>query len=140
LPVIWAQLSADVEAGYGRLFRSLWAAARTFIILEHDVVPTAVQLREIAGCGHGWCSYATDEGIYPAGPSFCLARFDRQVMEAHPYAAGVATIIGKRRDVEAEWWRIDSLVARDLMIRQVPWFEHEPAVHHAHVGAPSGPP
>jgi hypothetical protein len=61
-------------------------------------------------------------------------------MERHPHAAEVALVIGKRRDQECEWWRVDAMMARDLMIRGERWAEHVPVVHHAHVGAPSGPP
>jgi hypothetical protein len=118
----------------------LWARAETFIICEHDVIPTPEQLTEITGCGHGWCSYGYDDDLYPRGPMFGLVRFGRDVMVDHPAAAEVALVIGKRRDTEAEWWRVDSLVARDLMIRGVEWFEHTPTVHHVHAGPPSGPP
>lgn len=134
------RLPRDDPGAYGRLFRSLWAARETFIVCEQDVIPTAGQLAEIAGCGHGWCSYQYDDGLYPVGPMFGLARFDGRTMWDHPYAAEVALVIGKRRDTEAEWWQVDSLVARDLIIRRVDWFSHEPEVRHAHVGAPSGPP
>lgn len=124
---------------YGRLWRQLWARGETVIVCEHDVIPSWEQLRRITTCGHDWCSYAYDDGLYPVGPMFGLARFDGRTMAEHPHAAEVALIIGKRRDTEAEWWRVDALVARDLLIRRVNWNLHEPAVHHAHVGAPSGP-
>jgi hypothetical protein len=121
------------------MFRRWWAECHTFVICEHDVVPTVAQLDRIVSCGHEWCSFQYDDGLYPVGPMFGLARFDASVMIEHPYAAEVALVIGKRRDVECEWWRVDSMVARDLMIRGVKWHQHEPAVHHAHIGAPSGP-
>ena len=140
LPTVWCQLSTADEYGYGRLFRNLWAGRRTFMICEHDVVPTVAQFHQMAWCGHGWCSYQYDNGMYPVGPMFGLVRFDRTVLEAHPFAAEVALITGRRRDELVEWWRVDSMVARDLMIRQVVWEQHDPAVVHHHVGAPSGPP
>lgn len=139
LPLRMVRLPTDDEGAYGRLFRSLWAGRETFLILEQDVVPTGEQLSEIAGCGHGWCSFQYDDGLYPIGPMFGLARFDRQTMWDHPYAAEVALVIGKRRDTECEWWRVDSMVAKDLMIRRVDWHQHDPAVTHTHQGVPSGP-
>jgi hypothetical protein len=129
----------DVGA-YGRLFRRLWEEGETFVIVEHDVVPTGDQLKEILTCGHSWCSYAYDQSLYPPGPYFGLVRFDSSVMAAHPRAADVALLIGRSRDQEAEWWHIDSLVARDLQIRGVPWTQHQPPVTHLHSGPPSGPP
>jgi hypothetical protein len=136
----FVQLDPLDEGGYGRLFRRLWSEWRTFIICEHDVVPTPGQLATLTTCGHDWCSYSYDDGLYPDGPMFGLAKFSGRLMSEHPHAADVALVIGRRRDVEAEWWRVDALVARDLGIRGVEWHQHRPAVHHAHVGLPSGPP
>jgi hypothetical protein len=135
----FVDLDPNDPGAYGRLIRQLWRSRTTVIICEHDVVPTPAQLYRIASCGHDWCSYSYDDGLYPDGPMFGLVRFSGAIMAAHPHAADVALVIGKRRDIEAEWWRVDALMARDLKIRGVPWTQHEPAVHHAHVGPPSGP-
>lgn len=137
--VEWVQIPRSDPYAYGRVFRDLWAAGRTFIICEHDVAPTPAQLAEIVTCGHLWCSYCYDDGLYPDGPMFGLVRFDADLMAAWPAAAEVATIGGKRRDQPAEWWQVDCLVARDLLIRGVTWHKHEPAVRHLHHGPPSGP-
>lgn len=127
------------EGAYGRLVRDLWGRQTSFVICEQDVIPTVDQLETIVECGHDWCSYSYDDGMYPDGPMFGLVKFSGRVMREHPHAAEVALVIGKRRDTEAEWWRVDALMARDLKIRGVPWFMHEPAVHHVHRGPPSGP-
>jgi hypothetical protein len=132
-------LDPNDEGAYGRLFRQLWRSRTTVVICEHDVIPTPAQMAEVQFCGHDWCSYDYDDGLYPGGPMFGLVRFSGRLMARHPEAAEVALVIGKRRDTEAEWWRVDSLVARDLMIRGVPWTHHDTPVHHAHVGPPSGP-
>lgn len=137
-PVDWVRLPASDPTAYGRLFRDLWSAGETFVICEQDVVPTQDQLDDIMGCGHPWCSYEYDNDLYPDGPMFGLVRFDRRVMSEWPLAAGVALVVGKRRDMEVAWWNVDSHVARDLMIRGVKWARHTPPVHHAHVGPPSG--
>lgn len=72
---------------------------------------------------------------------FGLARFSHRLMREHPMAAECALVVGKRRDQEAEWWQVDSLMARDLLIRcgAGSYAFHDGRVHHAHVGAPSGP-
>lgn len=138
--VTWAKLPRGDMGAYGRLIRDLWAGGETFVVCEHDIVPTARQLAEIVSCGHPWCSFLYDDDLYPPGPMFGLCRFDSAVLRQWPLAAEVATIIGNRRDTECEWWRVDSLIARDLRIRGVPWVAHDTLVHHAHVGPPSGPP
>jgi hypothetical protein len=134
------RLKIGDDGAYGRLVRQLWAYGDTFIICEQDVVPTVDQLEAIVDCDHDWCSYSYDDGLYPDGPMFGLVKFSSRVLAKHPMAAEVALVVGKRRDQEAEWWRVDALIARDLKIRGVPWFMHEPAVHHVHRGPPSGPP
>jgi hypothetical protein len=135
----FVDLDPNDPGAYGRLIRQLWRSRSSIVICEHDVVPTLAQLDQITSCGHDWCSYSYDDGLYPDGPMFGLVRFSGAIMAAHPHAADVALVIGKRRDFEAEWWRVDALMARDLKIRGVEWVQHEPAVHHAHVGPPSGP-
>lgn len=138
-PVRTYQLPIRDAGAYGRLVRTLWRSQHDVIICEQDVAPTVEQLRTLDGCGHDWCSYNYDDGLYPDGPMFGCVRFSGRVMRDHPYAADVALVIGKRRDTEAEWWRVDALMARDLKIRGVPWSAHTPPVHHCHQGAPSGP-
>jgi hypothetical protein len=133
------ELPTGDEGAYGRLVRDLWHQGSTFVICEQDVIPSIDQLEAIATCEHDWCSYSYDDGLYPDGPMFGLVRFTSRVMTQHPHAAEVALVVGKRRDQEAEWWRVDALMARDLKIRGVPWFMHTPAVHHVHTGPPSGP-
>lgn len=123
---------------YGRLVRQLWRSRSTVIICEHDVVPTREQLTTLHECEHDWCSYSYDGDLYPGGPMFGLVRLSGRMMTEHPHAAEVALITGKRKDLEAVWWQVDALMARDLKIRGVAWHEHSPAVHHAHVGPPSG--
>ena len=139
LPHLFVQLDELDQAAYGRLFRRLWAEGEPTIICEHDVIPTKAQFDVLATCGHDWCSFSYADDLYPDGPMFGLARFSGRVMRTHPHAADDALVVGRRRDTEAEWWRVDSLVARNLQIRHVPWHMHTPAVRHAHVGAPSGP-
>ena len=125
---------------YGRLFRQLWRSASTFVICEHDVIPTQAQLDGILGCNHEWCSYGYDSDMYGRGPMFGLARFDRSVMLAHPLAAEVATMADREHDIGRTWHDLDAHVARDLFIRGVKWHEHNPPVEHAHYGPPTEPP
>lgn len=159
---LFVQLDPNDQGGYGRLFRRLWREGRTFVICEQDIVPTREQLLTISECGHDWCCYQYDDSLYPVGPMFGLSRFSARLMAEHPHAADVALIRGARRDQEAPWWQVDSLMAADLMIRlpgkpddgevpgaaeraRYPWRAagcvlHLPPVHHAHRGPPSGPP
>lgn len=136
----FVDLDPNDQGAYGRLVRHLWRSFTTVIICEQDVVPTRDQFDQLTLCREDWCSYSYDDGMYPDGPMFGLVKLSGKLMAEHPHAAEVALVIGKRRDTEAEWWRVDALMARDLKIRGVPWHEHKPPVHHRHYGLPSGPP
>jgi hypothetical protein len=136
----FVDLDPTDEGAYGRLVRQLWQSQATVIICEHDVVPTQQQLSDLYTCTHDWCGFNYDGHLYPGDSMFGLVRLSGALMARHPHAAEVALIIGKRRDTECEWWRVDSMMARDLIIRGERWREHLPVVHHAHVGPPSGPP
>lgn len=140
LPYVFAQLERGDEGAYGRLIRRLWLCFEDTIIVEQDVIPTLGQLTDISSCWHDWCGFNYDDGLYPDGPMFGCVKLSRRLKVRHPQAAEVALVIGKRRDTEAEWWRVDALMARDLMIRREQWTPHQSRVHHVHVGDPSGPP
>lgn len=138
-PHAFCELDREDEGGYGRLVRRLWQSQDDTIICEQDVEPTPQQINELATCSHDWCGFNYDDGLYPDGPMFGLVKLSGRLKVRHPFAAEVALVIGKRRDTEAEWWRVDALMARDLMIRGERWQAHESRVHHVHAGAVSGP-
>lgn len=138
-PHVFCELDPDDEGGYGRLVRRLWLEQDDTIICEQDVEPTPQQINEICTCPHDWCGFNYDDGLYPDGPMFGLVKLSGRLKTRHPHAAEVALVIGKRRDLEAEWWRVDALMARDLMIRGESWRPHASRVHHVHAGAVSGP-
>jgi hypothetical protein len=41
---------------YFELIRRLWGEQRSFILVEHDIVPPAGALEALEACGHSWCS------------------------------------------------------------------------------------
>lgn len=139
LPRAFIRVTPGDDGFYGRLVRRLWSWQCDTIICEHDVEPTCGQLAELVDCGHDWCGFNYDDGLYPDGPMFGLVRLSRRLMVRHPHAAEVALVTGKRKDTDVPWWQVDAMMARDLMIRGETWRPHQTQVHHVHVGAPSGP-
>jgi len=135
----FVDLDPGDEGAYGRLLRQLWRSQCSVIIVEQDVIPTEHQLAVLQWCGHDWCSYRYSGDLYPRGPMFGCVRLSGALMARSPDLAEDRLIIGKRKDQEAPWWNIDTRMAQGLQIRGEIWFEHEPAVVHAHVGPPSGP-
>lgn len=50
-------VSCDREA-YFRLLAELWADGRAFMVVEHDNVPPAGAVEQLAACPEPWCGYA----------------------------------------------------------------------------------
>lgn len=132
-PYLFHELPIGDDGAYARLVRNLWNLKRSMIICEQDVVPTIEHLHQMVACSHDWCSYCYDDGSHPEGPMFGLVHFTGAVMQAHPWAADDALVVGKRRDTDHHWGSVDSAMARNLMIRGVKWYRHIPNVHHSHL-------
>jgi hypothetical protein len=157
----FCQLDRTDEAAYGRLVRRLWRSQTDVILVEHDVVPTCSQLDELTLCGHDWCGFNYDDGLYPDGPMFGCVRLSRRLMVRHPRAAEAALSSNQRParwnrmcddakaramegwpwtlEGERKWWAVDNAVASDLLRRGEHWVAHDGRVAHHHAGAPSGP-
>src|ERR1700674_3770858 len=62
---------ADVGASdtaYGQLVATLWAKGESFLLLEHDVLPTVALLEEMWACPSPWCAgfaYAYHGAVMP---------------------------------------------------------------------------
>lgn len=54
--------TSDDDEAYWRLLDRLWSARRTFVLLEHDIVPDRETLQTILNCPHDWCGVP-----YPVG-------------------------------------------------------------------------
>lgn len=128
------QIDPADEFAYANLFATAWSRGETFVILEHDVLPTVEQLWAIVGCDHDWCSYPYDDDITLAGPMFGLVRFHRRLMERFEHLPGSALHIGTGHPHPVYWWNVDNRVARDLNIRHVTHTFHLPPVRHDHRG------
>lgn len=110
-------VSAD-DTAYWRLLRDLWAARRTFILVEHDIVPAAGVLDAMRACDHDWCG-----AEYPVGTIWGVfhgcTRYGAAVIRRNPEA--VRSIPEQHRG----WQSLDSLVIAYLNRRE----PHGPAVH-----------
>ena len=132
-------LDRNDEGAYARLIRHLWRWPCDLVIVEHDVEPTIGQLEEICECGHDWCGFNYDDGLYPDGPMFGCVRFSDRLIRRQCHRADDRLIVGKRKDQDCPWWQVDTQMAQGLMIAGERWIAHDSRVHHVHAGAPSGP-
>jgi len=86
-PVEYADVSEDCQA-YFRLLCALWAEARDFLIVEHDMVATAEAIEEMDRCPKTWCTnpYPCNEWGTLIEVAFGFSRFRRPLMEKEPDA------------------------------------------------------
>lgn len=116
----WRVLQSD---DYWRILRDCWSFGRSFIVCEHDMLPTPEQIRSLAECSRPWCGFVYfDNGGYRQGLG--LTKFDARLMRAAPFAiAGIA---------ERGWRYLDGQVfaaMRDAGFGSAP-HAHYPPVEH----------
>jgi hypothetical protein len=82
----FVDVSSD-EWDYVRYFEQRWAERKTFITVEHDVVPAPGVLESMTACGEGWC-VEDYQGPPPASPSvancFGVVKFSSEFIDTVP--------------------------------------------------------
>lgn len=112
----------DGDDGYRRLLREVWEEGDPFILVEHDVVPTAAQVASLEACPEPWCGYGYSPGDWT--PMFGFVRFGRALLSAIPEAF---------TDPSWPWDQLDAKFAVLARSRGFRWHWHYPHVHHARV-------
>jgi hypothetical protein len=64
---IFEDVSAS-DTAYGALVARLWKKGESFMLCEHDVLPTAALLEEMARCDREWCAGFAWRYISPVAP------------------------------------------------------------------------
>ncbi len=99
-------VSGDEEA-YWRLLSTLWAAGKTFAIVEHDVVVRATTLEELRNCPSPWCSFQVP---YVGGCAYAglgCAKFDAELIRRHPDALNEVATFSDEQHSPRHWCRLD---------------------------------
>jgi hypothetical protein len=72
------------ETAYSRFFIDRWKEGRTFIVVEHDVVPPRARLEEMWACRHPWCVNTYREGHSDRSPYLGCAKISAEFIRLHP--------------------------------------------------------
>lgn len=127
------------DRDYFDLVERLWGEGRTFLIVEHDIVVTPVELASMARCSHGWCA-----NPYPyLGSTYAglgCVKFSGDFIKINPGALTSIAALGARDPVHPprHWCALDGRLRATLEIAG-----HDPHLHHAkidhlnHDGKPS---
>ena len=99
-PVMW-WVGGDPNE-YLRYFRTRWLDTRTFINVEHDVIPTDAQIQGLYDCPQEWCCFTEYEG---GPPTLSLARFRPGFMWAN---RNIWQAIDMRTARQPTWTLLDS--------------------------------
>ncbi len=126
------RLSLVDEYAYGRAFRSWWADGVTFVVVEHDMVPTVDQIQGLFDCDGQRCchGYLIHDTVCTTGLG--LTKFNADLMAEIPSMADRAMEVGWRPQRPAKWFQVDAGIARVLDIFRRPQHVHVGLVEHLH--------
>jgi hypothetical protein len=118
----YIDVSEDAEA-YWRLLKRLWQDNKSFVLIEHDILPWPGAIEELRQCPGSWCAYSYDQcgiGLYH---SFGCTKFSAGLIEELPDIWTRMNRHWSQLDQQFEW------LAFQAGIRP---HHHRPAVIHLH--------
>jgi hypothetical protein len=114
------------DLAYGELVADLWQQGDSFLLLEHDVLPTAALLEEMWNCGSEWCAgfawgYAEFRHLRPARfrvTALMLNKFGADLLRQTPAVPSA---------VRVRWTQVD-LALLGVLAQHAPCL-HGPMTH-----------
>jgi hypothetical protein len=110
---------------YPELLADLWEQGEDVMMLEHDVVPYADSLAEIAGCPRPWCGYA-----YSDGGGFRKDASNLGCVKLSAELIAVTAEFGAAERGERDWRNCDSRMSRCAYVQKLRPHRHYPNVEH----------
>jgi hypothetical protein len=132
-PVEMVDVSASDDA-YAALVARLWAAGADFLLVEHDMIPTAAAVAEMEGCRRWWCAnpYPVNHQRGETIEGLGFTRFRAQLLAAEPdVPAGADRWAGAWP--ARHWAAYDARLARVLAGRGYDRHRHPHLVDHLHL-------
>ena len=131
-------VSSDVQA-YFRLLCDLWAEGQDFLLIEHDMVPTAGAVAEMEACGKWWCTnpYVCNEWGTLIEVAFGFSRFRAGLMAAEPDAmeatVDVPVMVNGHLWPPRHFQGLDCRFDCVMGARRYRQHAHEAVIEHLHV-------
>lgn len=118
------------DLAYANLLAQLWAAAETFTLVEHDIVPWRGALARLEECPEPWCGFA-----YPLRDDLMTAglgctRFRDTLLTAHPGAIEDTLTEDSPAHPRGHWCNLDDRLTRVLTRAGAVRHVHAPPVGH----------
>ena len=131
--VKYAPMATDES--YWELLRDLFAAGKSAIIVEQDIVVNETTIDELKICEHDWCAmpfpYRGNDRAY----ALACTKFSAALMARHP---DLIEAIGEHSDAKhppRHWCRLDSWIFEELNRLGENRHEHSRSKPLGHVGA-----
>lgn len=138
------------EWDYLRYFENRWREKKTFITVEHDVVPGGGLIDSMWSCGSDWCVSHYFGPPAPRNytdgyvPPFAVVKFSAEFIEAIPDVWAERRRVAKTWKVghahahketggccgETGWWALDTWLGEYVQDKGVSWCDHWPCVTH----------
>ena len=119
----WIDVSGSDEA-YWEMFRTLWAARETFVVVEHDIVTTTDHIDDLLLCPSEWCASGYDFENLGMIHGLGCAKFEASLMERLPDAFDVIGTWQTSEHPPRHWCSLDSWVQAYLGQQRVRCHHH----------------
>ncbi len=122
------------EMEYGNLVAKLWQQGDSFLLIEHDILPTAALLEEMWACPEPWCSGFAWH--YPEFRTQPPVRHRQTALYCHKFSASlIARTPAVPSAVRVRWTGMD-LTLLGVLAPQPPPCLHGPLTHLRVQGRP----
>lgn len=71
------------DEAYWGILRDAFARGETFVVVEHDVVPSPAQMVEVTSCSGEWCSVPVRVHSTVTALGLAFVKFDARLIAAH---------------------------------------------------------
>lgn len=125
-------LEASDPYNYAKWLQSVWNTGGDLIVVEHDMVPTAADVRGLVRCEAEWCAHFYHVGMsrYVTGLGFC--KFGHNLQRRLPLAAVHAASDPRTGRGLVPWQGLNEAIERTLVRRKVTQHVHEGYIPHLH--------
>jgi hypothetical protein len=122
-------IDVSTPGGYYDLLMDCWSTGRSFLVIEHDIVPTAEAIESLARCRQPWCScpYSMGLGSLPSGIGLGCTRFAGRLTRRLPDAMTNVNISESHGAPPRTWQVTDARVYMELNRHGL-----EPHIHWDH--------
>lgn len=129
LPVVYHN-TGEGDSDYHDLIAEEWAAGKTFITVEQDIVPTAPALQQLLCCDQPWCGFQYEYPPFPfkyAGMG--CTKFSAELIARHPDALTETAKWSDPKHPPKHWCRVDGNLKQYLSDRGERLHLHGDVVH-----------